>query len=253
MDATGHWEEVTAKYLSQIENMSNEEILEAWYLRAAILTSHMWRAGQRERAIELAEALQHYQHWNIWIERNSAFMIGLAIFYLAVDRAEDAAPLLEEAVAYLEREYAAGMRHPTIISDLAEVYAMQNRHDEALDMLANAIDYDSIDNWVITKYEEALGGAWGYDAWAPLRDDPRFVRQWNRMQALVDQRAANIRALLAQHDMDALLAPVAAMHAETGRGGAAIGPTSWPVSVPQSKCSVLLSTRKTFPKKSTEK
>ena len=52
------------------------------------------------------------------------------------------------------------------------------------------------------------------DPWfESLRDDPRFHEQERRMQAIVDAQAANVRALLATHDINALLAPVIEVHA----------------------------------------
>jgi hypothetical protein len=110
-------------------------------------------------------------------------------------------------VDMLEAEMASGARHQAMLYDLARAYAALGQHESALEVLALAVDYGHY--WSFDDSEEELP----FDAWAALRDDPRFQDQERRMQAIVDGKAANIRDLLATHDIDALLAPVIEVHA----------------------------------------
>ena len=203
---TGQAPDYTDEHLAEIDGMSNEEILDAWHTRSGQYVNPLWQSGQRERAIELMESLRHRQVSPIWSERQTSPTIMLAEMYIEVGRSEDAARLLAEAVAHLEEEYEAGIRHPGTLLSLSHVYGLQGNDDESLDMLERAIDYGS---WA------ALQAIEGGETAEPvtlllqrLEDDPRFVRSVNRMKALRDQQSANVRSLLTQYDMDALLVPV---------------------------------------------
>jgi hypothetical protein len=44
--------------------------------------------------------------------------------------------------------------------------------------------------------------------WHGLESDPRFIQSISRMRALVDQQRSNVRALLLNQDMAALLEPL---------------------------------------------
>jgi TolB-like protein/Tfp pilus assembly protein PilF len=208
--ATGRGDEVNEKYIAQIAGMSNEEILDAWSLRAQYLAGRLWDSGERERAIELLEALRHTQMGPRWLERQPTRPMSLARWYLEVGRDEDAAPLLEETADALEAEVEAGSRHPQTLGSLAQVYAYQGG-DDAMDLLARAVDYGYVD---IVAYEYLWEEEGFSNPWDRFREDPRFVEQWNRAQALIDEQRANIRALLAQQDMHALLAPVVSLWSE---------------------------------------
>jgi pentatricopeptide repeat protein len=124
--------------------------------------------------------------------------------------------VVAEIIGFLEMELASGVRHPKTLFNLASAYAAQGRHDEALEMLARAVDYGC--NFQGLQFVETESGErslwgipWGME-WRDLEGDPRYQRQLSRQKALVDHRAANIRALLATHDMDQLLAPVIEAH-----------------------------------------
>jgi hypothetical protein len=77
---------------------------------------------------------------------------------------------------------------------------MQGRDDDALAMLRKAVDYHL--RWIeIPEYET-------FAPWKGLLDNPRFIAQHDRIKADLDHQAKRIRGMLAQHDVDQLLAPV---------------------------------------------
>jgi len=198
LSTVGREQDDSEEALAEIAGKSDEEILDGGGgLDAAF---RLAEAGQYERAIRLAESAQHLRlDSTFWAERQIGPRIGLANIYLAAGHKEDAAALLDEIVGDLEAQYDAGIRHPDTLGYLAAVYAMQERDDKALDMLRKAVDYHlrwiEIPDWPPTS------------PWERLRDDPRFVAQWDRMQADLEQQAERIRGMLAQYDIDQLLAP----------------------------------------------
>jgi TolB-like protein/Flp pilus assembly protein TadD len=201
---TGHMEEVASENLAEVEGMTNAEILDGWYLRAQIFASAFWFVGERERAIELYESLQHFRHSVFWAARDAQIPMALAGMYMQVGRADDAIPVLEEVTGMLEKELAVGIRHPAVLADLASAYAWQGHDEKALATLAMAADHGWWWSAVADPYELILG-----DPWRKLRADTRFQKLQNRMRADIDQQKANIRLLLNDHDMNALLASVA--------------------------------------------
>ena len=133
----------------------------------------------------------------------------LAELYQAVGREDEAAPLLDEVVADLEAEFASGIRHPQILGHLAEAYARQHRDEAAIDMLQKAVDYHlriSCNWWEILLVQSP---------WSRLRDNPRLIALCDRMEADLDQQADRVRTMLAEHDIDELLAPLMALAEET--------------------------------------
>jgi len=199
--ATGRHEEVTEMYMAKISGMSNEEILDGWNIHVKSYANALWNAGDRERAIELFEALRHFQHNPVWSERQAFGVLDLAWRYQEAGRASDATPLLEETAGYLEEEFDAGIRHPQTLLYLADAYGMLGDSDAALDMLDLAVDYGGWFFLIDMKDEDGSSTFW----WEHLQDDPRFIQTRNRMQSIRDQQAANVRNLLNQYDMDAML------------------------------------------------
>lgn len=191
---------------AQVADKSDEEILESgknWTREAAWLLA---ASGEHERAIGLLESLWLGTGFagnlaSISPEKVAEVPMALVELYQQTDRSDDAIPLLEETVKYLEAEYNIGIRHPQTLYLLAEAYAYQGLDDDALDMLKKAVDYHA--RWPVMDAEDRF-----YSPWDRLRDDPRFIRQWGRMEADLQQQAKSIRAMLAQYDIDELLAPL---------------------------------------------
>jgi len=204
-EITGKFQEVARENLAEVEGMSNEEILDDWYLGAQVIAESFWDVGELERAIELFEALQHFIINPSWAQRRPMMMMRLINMYMETGRTADAEPLLDEVVGLLEEEVAAGTRHPYTLGQLAAAYAWQEQDEAALDMLKMAVDYGY---WDLISMEAWYQERRHADAWHALRNDKRFERQLQRMQAMADQQADNVRSLLATYDMDALLVPV---------------------------------------------
>lgn len=212
---SGKSEEVIEEKLAEVEGLSNEEIIDRWFLRVGRYARAFWEVGERDRAIELAEALRYHRISPRWPQRAMQSRLFLISMYLAEGREADAAPVLEEVVDLLERELESGVRHPMVLFNLATAYAGQGHHDEALEMLSMAVDYGCDYMGVATGYVEKESDKdesdWG--VWGKLKGDDRFESLVRRQSAMKDQMAANILSLLATHDMDQLLAPVIEMHA----------------------------------------
>lgn len=116
-------------------------------------------------------------------------------------RPDDAIPVLDDVLRHLEAAHDTGNRHPQTLRYLAEAHAYLGHDDEALDMLEKAVDYhlrdpdlDSANRW--------------YSPWAHLRTNPRFVTQLNIIQSDLGQQAETVRAMLSNHELDELLAPL---------------------------------------------
>jgi len=205
--ATGWVEEVARERLQEAEGMSNEEILDRWYLRAEMIADSFWIIGERERCIEIFEGLQHYSHDPVRDQRGAMLMVILANGYVLEGRAAEAIPVLDEAISYLEAEVDAGVRHPGILGDLATAYLLRGREQTALNMLDMAIDYGA---WGVLDESRSI-----YDSsepWSKLQGNAQYEKLLSRTQALKDQQAANIRSMLTLNDMDALLQPVIEVH-----------------------------------------
>lgn len=210
--AIGRSEEVIENKLAGINAMTDEQILDAWYWEAQGMADWLALGGDYQRAIRLGEALHHKRMSPFWSERESFARLGLAELYQKVGRDQDAVPLLESVVENLEAEYDSGTRHPTTLTSLAEAYARLRRDEAALEMLRKAIDDRSVDPIINEIYTV-------YSPWQRLRDDPRFIVLWSRAQAELDRQAQGVRAMLAQYDIDDLLAPVMAQTEKPGIGG----------------------------------
>jgi TolB-like protein len=167
------------------------------------------KAGEYDRAIEILETTRHER--KLSHERETRDDMVLISLYQAIERNDDAAELLESTVAHLEAEFASGIRHGETLYHLSEAYARQGRDDDAMDMLRKSYDYHGLLR--CTDIEEGLIAS----PWARFREDPRFISYCERVEADLDQQAERVRAMLAGHDIDELLAPLIAL-VEEGPG-----------------------------------
>jgi tetratricopeptide (TPR) repeat protein len=202
--ATGRGAEYNEALVADIAGMSTEEILDQWHVGVLNYAISFWETGEREQAIELVEALQHKQQAPLWAERQTQIPFLLAAMYLEVGRTADAQPLLEATALVIEEQFDAGMRHPQALYRLALVYALLGNDASAGDMLELAVDYGSFE----MVSGPAAVTAWSDDILDPFPDTPRFNHTRNRMHNLMEQQAANVRDLLANNDLEAILVPV---------------------------------------------
>jgi TolB-like protein/cytochrome c-type biogenesis protein CcmH/NrfG len=213
MLAMGQGDQVIEADMARINAMTDEEILDAQFGEADGMVWTLAQAGEYERAIRLRESIQHSHSWGpFWSERQVGPRLELAALYQKVGRDADAERLLGQLTDYLETEYDTGIKHPATLYYLAETYARLGRDDKALDMLRKAVDYH-------LRLTEADEHYMIHSPWKRMEDDPRYIAQLERMRADLDQQAERIRTMLAQYDVNELVAPVMALaqeaHAET--------------------------------------
>ena len=209
---SGHRKDVARNRIEPFLDLTADEILKAWHVSAGIVARSFWDAGERDRAIELLEALQHYRYPSgRWAQRQMVYPAYLAAWLVRVGRHDDAAPLLQKILSHQRNDLDNGVRHPETLFRLAETYGWLGDDDAALDMLDRAVAYGG---WEPLMCCEDYAPYLAQDAagelqwWHGLESDPRFIQSISRMRALVDQQRSNVRALLLNQDMAALLEPL---------------------------------------------
>jgi tetratricopeptide (TPR) repeat protein len=209
---TGRVSEVTEREMKKLAGMTNKDILKAWTPEALGNVWVLRYAGETERAIQLLEAMQHFPFEPTrWAQLQMAVPMQLAFMYMQVGRDAEAEPVLQKAVEHLQNDVDVGARHPETLALLANAYAWLGNDEAALEMLDLAIDYGwhfiplcCEEYWPYERKDFHIVKEW----WDGLEGHPEFVQQRSRMQALVEQQRSNIRSLLAQNDMEQLLAPL---------------------------------------------
>jgi TolB-like protein len=203
LEASGQVDEVVARQEMEIVTMSDQEVLDAFHEDGLVFASYLAKAGDVERAIELMESIRFAPA--TWAERKAQAPIFLAELYQSVGREDDAAQVLGEVAAQLEAEVDYGIRDPTTLSFLSEVYVLQNRIPEATEMFLKAADYHNFADCSFLDDPDPQ----------PIRDDPRVVSACKRMQNDFEQQSERVREMLAQYEVDTLLAPLM-QYIETG-------------------------------------
>lgn len=196
LEVSGQLEEVVSQKETELGEMSDQEILDAFHEDSLVFASYLAETGDVERAIELMESIRYAPA--TWAERKAQAPIFLAELYQAVGREDDAARVLGELAVQLEAEVDFGIRDPTTLSFLSEVYLLQNRIPEAIEMFLKAADYHNFVDCSALDAPEAQ----------PMRDDPRVVSACRRMQNDFEQQSERVREMLAQYEVDTLLAPL---------------------------------------------
>jgi TolB-like protein/Flp pilus assembly protein TadD len=201
---TGQYDELVNRHLPRIEDLSDEEILEQWYVNVFLSFEIFWHAGHKERAIALSEAYRHKQIAPTWSERQTQPTIMLAQYYLDVGFQEEAYELLDEAIDHLEAGVDAGNRHPQALGHLVDAYGLRGDEEAALKALDLAVNYGW---WELLLWMEDKAYSESWKWWIPLADNPDFIQSLIRIQSIRDQQASNVRGLLDQYDMAVLLGP----------------------------------------------
>jgi TolB-like protein/cytochrome c-type biogenesis protein CcmH/NrfG len=196
LETTGQIEVLQTEQEIDIGELSDEELLDAIHEGGIASASYLATTGEMERAIGLLESLQYAPA--IWAERKAQAPIHLARLYQAVGREEDAARVLDEIAAQLEAEVDYGIRHPTTLDFLGNIYMMQNRVPEAIDMFLMSVDYHNMVecDWLDDPEPH------------PMKEDPRVAAACERIQQDFDRQSERVREMLEQYDVDTLLAPL---------------------------------------------
>lgn len=217
---SGRYLELARKRVSVLADKTDEELLEAWQPEVMQNARAFWITGDKDRAIRLLEAVQHYPPQpDKWPHRIADTKLWLATWYRQVGRDGDAVPVLQDAVSQLSPEYEGGQRHPHFLMQYARAEGMLGNPDRALELLDLAIDYGGYDlAMCCEEFVSATRDQWPVEKlwWDSLQEDPRFIVAMARMHALVGQQRSNIRALLAQNDLEQLVAPLIEPYAQLG-------------------------------------
>jgi tetratricopeptide (TPR) repeat protein len=208
LHATWQGGEVSETRAEKVQELSDEEVLKAWQVDVAGTIWALRDTGDLERAISLLEALHHFPYPSGQRpQRQMRYSAMLVEIYMATGREDDAKPVMQRIASHLQSEFDAGVRHPDTLLQLSDAYGWQERVDDALRKLALAIDHGA--SSLLPCCEDGLTLApeqpqW----WDGLQDRPELSILQSRAQAEVEQRRSNILTLLAQHDMEGLLAPL---------------------------------------------
>jgi len=194
----GNQQELTRRTRGRLADMTEEEFLDPWYNLPMNWAWDIAAGGDIERAITLSEMLENAP--TLYIERDILPSLLLARLYHLADRQNDAEPLLDRLAKRLESEYASGVRHPESLFRLAEVYALQERNESAINALQMAVDAHWRMPWWNLPWNTDLNG---------LATDPRIAALRRVVEEDLDAQAKRISAMLAEHDVDDLLAPLA--------------------------------------------
>jgi tetratricopeptide (TPR) repeat protein len=210
----GQADDTRTTVLEEVAGLSNEDILNTAHWKAGRFAEVLWESGEKERAIEIVEALAQFRNEPTWVaEDQMKYPRWLADMYIGVGRNTDAMAVLDKIIAHLEEEKLAGMRHPKSLMILAASYADQARWTEAIETLHLAIDYGAWDmricceDYLNERAREMMASDGYPDWWEPLQGNPDFELAKTRMRSIVDAQRANIRALLEQNDFAALSSP----------------------------------------------
>jgi len=195
----GDQQELTRRTRERLAGMRDDEVLEPWVNLPMNWAWDLAAGGDTDKAIEILEKLRAAP--TLRDERDTIASLLLARLYVRAGRESDAAPLLEQLSSHLELEVAAGIHHPESLFRIAEVYALQGRNESAIHTLQMAFDNHWRMPWWNLPWKTSLNG---------LDTDPRVAAIRRKVEEDLEQQAERIQSMLAEHDVDELLAPLGA-------------------------------------------
>lgn len=202
-------------YYARASQMTDQEILDLWSEMGLLMLHALALHGEYERPIRLLEKMRHSRWWYAELQRlfDERPMILLAAVYLEVGRDDDAARLLDEAQRALEKGVQSGYRGLLTLDHLATTYALQGRFPAAFATLELSLSvgntYASLD-CSSSSFADPL--TFVHDPYASVHSDPRLLKLVRQCQTETHRQAERVRALLAEHDLDELLAPLIAYY-----------------------------------------
>ena len=185
--------------------MTDEEILDVSLDYCVTLIRALGDHGEYERAIPLMEAVAHARSPAALRADDPSPNMNLAIMYLETGRKDEAAVALKELAQTLEAKVSDGARNGATLYYLAVAQALQERVDDAIATMELSVASGSgllLPCWSGNDWSRVL------DPYASLRADPRFRKLWAQCESEEARQSERIRELLAERDLDKLLAPL---------------------------------------------
>lgn len=201
--------------------MSDEEVLDVSAMFGLRLMYAEASGGEYERPIHVIESMVHAPGHHP--ERSAVARILLAKLYMEVNREDESAALLEELADELEAKVRTGDRASAVLGSLAWVYALQGHNDAALTMFEMRAENDGQPcghrwfGWFWGLNDENLYDkgpnqphlTWGQpDSIQDLRAQPRYKKLLRECEQEIERQAVRIRTMLAEHELEDLLAPM---------------------------------------------
>lgn len=193
----GNQAELTRRTRLRLNSITEREFLDPWYNLPMNWAWDIAAGGDTNRAIELMEKLRNAKA--LYVEREILPSLLLARLYHRAGRQADAILLLQELENYLVAQINSGLKHPESLYRLAEVYALQEKDESALNLLRMAVDAHWRMPWWRLPWNTDLNG---------LDSDPRAVALRSIVEKDLESQAIRIREMLAQQDTDELLRPL---------------------------------------------
>lgn len=194
MSRRGQTDEVAEKARTWLDAMGDRPITDAAPIVVVNAGIALIKSGDYETGIAVLEKVKTARRE--YNEQRWAYDdIYLAYAYQRVGRHADAQTLLGSAVAGLESQVESGIRNGDTLALLADTYALQGREQMALKTLRAAIDGHF-------RTRGPRMGSW----WQDLHDHPQYRALVQIMEADLDMQAAIVSRMLAEHDLDALVA-----------------------------------------------
>ncbi len=190
-------EELTRRTRERLSGMTDEEFLDPWVNLPMNWAWDLAAGGDVDAAIELMEKLQFAP--TLRNERDARSPLLLARLYTRAGRNSDAEPILERLSRRLESDVAIGILHPESLYQLAEVYSLQGRSESAVHVMQLAIEHHWRMPWWRLPWNSNING---------LDKDPRIQALRQTVEQDLERQADRIRSLLAEHNIDELMAPL---------------------------------------------
>jgi TolB-like protein/Flp pilus assembly protein TadD len=189
----------------QASRMTDEEILDQGIWAAEAMLRALRFAGEYDRAIRLAEVRAKESLMPSSRTWAPGYKLQLAAVYMEAGRPEEAAAVFEELSEALEALVLEGQRAAATLEWLAIAQSYLGQVDAAVStlQLSEASGNGIILNFCHHPHEFSKV----LDPYTALRRDPRFQQLHDRCMSEWGRQREAVRAMLADRDLDVLLAP----------------------------------------------
>ena len=186
---------LTARSIERLATMDAKELLDPWYNLPMNWAWDIGAGGDVSGAIEIMEKIRHAP--TLHLEREVLPSLLLARLYAMAGRDEETRLILDEWATRIETSTEAGIVHPELLFRLAEIYALQQEDEKAIDALTRAVEYHWRMPWWERPWLTDLNG---------LAEDPRTAALRLRVEQDLARQAARIDLLLRDYPPEILFA-----------------------------------------------